>query len=134
MNSEAINGCHHGVPFSDCKVCTSNVAEYDRLQKTAFAPPRGNWKKETWRGTSNRDERGNTKQRAQRRAWILEVWASDVKGFVRCYRCGIKLTESTMTIDRIVPGCQGGKYEKGNIRPCCSPCNSLTGATTRSDG
>lgn len=125
--------CSHGRSSSDCPTCKANVAEYERLNSTAKAPPRGSWKKETWRGTSNGNDRGNTKQRAARRLWVMTTWECDVPGFVRCYRCGIKLTESTLTIDRIVPGCRGGKYEQGNIRPACSHCNSVTGATTRSD-
>lgn len=49
----------------------------------------------------------------------------------RCYRCGKLLTESTVTVDRIVPACRGGTYRRGNIRPACAKCNSETGATTR---
>lgn len=85
------------------------------------------------RGTSNSNTRGNTKQRAARRAWLLEVFAADVPGCCRCYRCGLLLTEGMLTVDRIKPGCKGGKYEKGNIRPSCGPCNSLTGSTIRRD-
>lgn len=49
----------------------------------------------------------------------------------RCYRCGYLLTEDTVTIDRIIPGCQGGTYRRTNIRPACGPCNSETGGATR---
>lgn len=49
----------------------------------------------------------------------------------RCYRCGRLLTVDTVTVDRIVPGCQGGTYRRSNIRPACGPCNSSTGATVR---
>lgn len=97
---------------------------------TAMAPERGRWK--TWRGTTNANSRGGTKERARRRLWLLATFAADVAGFCRCYRCGILLTESTLTVDRIVPGAHGGTYKRGNIRPACSPCNSLTGATVRS--
>ena len=30
-------------------------------------------------------------------------------------------------VDRIVPGAEGGRYVRGNIRPMCGPCNSRTG-------
>jgi len=50
----------------------------------------------------------------------------------RCYRCKKFLGWLNLTIDRIVPGCQGGKYVRGNIRPCCGHCNSSTGGRTRS--
>lgn len=36
-----------------------------------------------------------------------------------------------LTIDRIVPGCQGGTYRRTNIRPACGTCNSSTGGHTR---
>ena len=119
--------------MSSEQMTLEELIEAERLKSTAKAPTRGSWRKETWRGTSNSNSRGNTKTRAKRRAWLLEVFASDVPGFCRCYRCGTKLTESTMTIDRIVPGCKGGKYAPGNIRPACGPCNSFTGSTVRSD-
>lgn len=84
------------------------------------------------RGTSNSNERGSSYNRRARKAWLMENWKSDVEGFVRCYRCGMKLDENALTVDRIRPGCQGGTYKRDNIRPCCSLCNTLTGATTRS--
>lgn len=41
----------------------------------------------------------------------------------------------SLTIDRIVPGCMGGRYVRNNIRPACGPCNSETGgALSRSGG
>ena len=73
---------------------------------------------------------------------MMTTWASDVPGFVRCYRCGMLLFNPErpippaplldepilpLTIDRIVPGCQGGTYRRGNIRPACGDCNSETG-------
>lgn len=50
----------------------------------------------------------------------------------RCYRCGCLLTIETLTVDRIVPGCKGGRYIRTNIRPACGPCNSETGGALRS--
>lgn len=45
----------------------------------------------------------------------------------RCYRCGCLLTIDTLTVDRIKPGALGGTYARNNIRPACSPCQTLTG-------
>jgi hypothetical protein len=45
----------------------------------------------------------------------------------RCYRCGELLSEYTVSIDRIVPGIEGGTYAPENTRPACLHCNSLTG-------
>lgn len=98
------------------------------------------------RGTTNRNQRGNTRDRQARRAWLVTTFRADADlmtsvsgalplgtGYLacRCYRCGKLLTASTVTVDRIVPGCQGGTYRRTNIRPACSTCNSETGAVTR---
>lgn len=81
------------------------------------------------RGTSNSNARGNSKDRAARRAYLLREFQSDQgPGTCRCYRCGEVLVDATLTVDRIVPGCLGGKYTRSNIRPACSHCNSETGA------
>ena len=104
----------------------------------------------TYRGTTNRNERGNTAQRRKRREWLVATYRAnvdlqrDVDMFTgaevehevpnghgeptcRCYRCGDLLTVDTVSADRIVPGCEGGKYVKGNIRPACMPCQMSTG-------
>ena len=102
----------------------------------AKAPKRGRYAsyEVTTRGTSNSNERGSSYGRRRRRDWVMENFASDVPKHVRCYRCGDLLNDDTLTIDRIKPGCRGGRYTRDNIRPCCGTCNSSTGATTRSTG
>jgi 5-methylcytosine-specific restriction endonuclease McrA len=81
------------------------------------------------RGTSNSNKRGNTKDRASRKAWLLRSFESDQgPGTCRCYRCGTVLSSATVTVDRIVPGARGGTYRRNNIRPACAFCNSSTGA------
>lgn len=62
----------------------------------------------------------------------MVTWASDISGKVRCYRCGLLLSEGEVTIDRIIPGAKGGTYDDNNIRPCCAKCNSETGGSVRS--
>lgn len=84
------------------------------------------------RGTSNSDARGNPTDRANRKRWLLTTFgdgttapcalnvSSDCQGTV---------TYDTITVDRYpVPGCEGGRYVHGNIRPACAPCNTLDGA------
>lgn len=103
------------------------------------------------RGTSNSNARGSSGTRRRRREWLVQTFRADVdveisKGTAvvvglwpigervpacRCYRCGALLTVETVTVDRIVPGCQGGRYVRGNIRPACGPCNSETGGALR---
>lgn len=84
------------------------------------------------RGTTNSNARGNTRDRARRRAYLVETFQSNAgPGTCRCYRCGLVLIGELVTIDRIIPGCRGGKYRRDNIRPACATCNSETGGATR---
>lgn len=46
---------------------------------------------------------------------------------VRCFRCGKLCTWETVEIDRIKPGCEGGKYTRDNIRPICPRDNHILG-------
>lgn len=81
------------------------------------------------RGTSNSNVRGNVKDRIARKNYLLTVFESDHGiGTCRCYRCGKVLSITTLTVDRIKPGCLGGKYIRLNIRPACMTCNRETGA------
>jgi 5-methylcytosine-specific restriction endonuclease McrA len=99
------------------------------------------------RGTSNGNKRGSAEQRRKRKLWLLETYRANVdvtlagdgsfnyvevlrgEGIpcARCYRCGRPLTFNTMTVDKIIPACEGGTYRRNNIRPACSGCNSETG-------
>jgi hypothetical protein len=79
----------------------------------------------THRGTSNRNARGSSYDRRARRAFLLATFGDG--DTCPCYRCGATLDDSTITVDRIVPGRDGGTYRRGNIRPACGPCNSETG-------
>lgn len=114
----------------------------------------------TRRGTSNTNARGNTRDRESRRRYLVETYRANVDasvarradgsafdvqpynsrldtcGYVRapacrCYRCGRLLSVETVTVDRIIPGCQGGTYRRTNIRPACGECNSATGGALR---
>jgi 5-methylcytosine-specific restriction endonuclease McrA len=82
------------------------------------------------RGTSNRNARGSSRDRKLRRRWLLVQFGDGHKA--PCYRCDIPLDDSTITVDRIVPGAHGGRYTHGNIRPACQKCNSETGGAVRS--
>lgn len=108
------------------------------------------------RGTTNGNARGGSKDRERRRQWLVDTYRANLDVLVvrlsngteirldtrlgqgepacRCYRCGRLLTIETVTVDRIIPGCQGGTYRRDNIRPACGTCNSSTGATTRRTG
>jgi len=86
----------------------------------------------TPRGTTNRNARGSSYDRRARRAWLLEQHGDGVT--CACYRCGATLDESTITVDRIVPGRDGGTYRRSNIRPACGRCNSETGGALARKG
>lgn len=111
------------------------------------------------RGTTNRNDRGGSRDRQRRREWLVETYRANVdvifiggsqkrspdlrlcvevligtegaQPACRCYRCGCLLTAEMVTVDRIKPGCRGGTYRRENIRPACGPCNSQTGGRTR---
>jgi hypothetical protein len=71
------------------------------------------------------------KKRPALRRWMLRKFGNGTE--VPCAGgCGKILTEETMTIDRYpIPGRDGGKYYKNNVRPMCRPCNSShTGETS----
>lgn len=84
------------------------------------------------RGTSNTNRRGNTDDRRKRKFWLIDTYLSDHRAYAcRCYRCGILLDYSRLTVDRIIPGARGGTYRRNNIRPACAQCNSETGGSVR---
>lgn len=88
------------------------------------------------RGTSNAAVRGSAADRAARRAYLVRTYGWPEAGIVLCYRCGVPLLQDedpdapgqAVTVDRIVPGCLGGRYTRDNVRPACGPCNTETGA------
>jgi hypothetical protein len=82
------------------------------------------------RGTSNGNDRGNNEARKRRKQWLLD-WYGDGTT-CPCEECGCFLDFETVTVDRIVAGCDGGRYENGNIRPLCGPCNSKLGGALAS--
>jgi 5-methylcytosine-specific restriction endonuclease McrA len=77
------------------------------------------------RGTSNRDDRGNTTDRYRRKVFLLTKFGDGET--CACYRCGCELDIRTVTADRIIPKRNGGRYTRDNIRPACGSCNSETG-------
>jgi hypothetical protein len=84
------------------------------------------------RGTSNGNDRGSSSQRRARKVWLLAQFGDGTSALCS-FGCGAVLTFETVTVDRWpVPGCQGGRYVQGNIRPACAPCNSIHGGALRS--
>lgn len=77
------------------------------------------------------EKRGNVRDRARRRAWLLEHFDEDLgPRKARCHLnlssvCAGTLTAATLTVDRIEPS---GSYARDNIRPACSACQHTQGA------
>lgn len=94
------------------------------------------------RGTSNRLVNGSSHDRRRRRAYLVARFGWPALGLVCCYLCGVPLLQDedpeapgqSVTADRIVPGCRGGRYTRDNVRPACGPCNSETGGRLRRAG
>lgn len=49
------------------------------------------------------------------------------EALVRCFRCGKTCSWDEVEVDWIKPGCDGGRYTRNNIRPCCPRCNTWLG-------
>jgi hypothetical protein len=70
------------------------------------------------RTASGDDKRGNSTDRAARKAWMLNTFGDGTH--VACVHCGVSLTSVTLQADRIVPG---GTYRRSNIQPSCASDN-----------
>lgn len=82
------------------------------------------------RGTTNKNSRGSASARRARRQWLVDTYGK--AGRVRCWRgCGTWLTVETLTVGRVIPGCQGGTYRRDNIMAECGPCNFSFGGAER---
>ena len=87
------------------------------------------------RGTSNTNIRGSAAERRRRRQWLLDEFGdgSSAPCLLRVSpRCAGTVDAATMQVDRYpIPGCEGGRYVRGNIRPACGPCNNHDGQVLR---
>ena len=72
------------------------------------------------------DQRGSATNRRRRKLWLLATFGDGER--CPCSHCGAELVFATLTADRIVPGAQGGRYVRANIRPSCAPCANRQGA------
>ena len=64
------------------------------------------------------EKRGNSKDRAARKLWMLATWGNGEK--CPCVHCDAMLDYDTVEADRIVPG---GSYRRDNVQPACRLCN-----------
>lgn len=75
-------------------------------------------KKVSRRTASGEDKRGNSKDRAARKTWMLQTFGDGTK--CPCTHCGAMLVREELEADRITPG---GTYRRSNIQPSCKGCN-----------
>ncbi len=76
------------------------------------------------------------KRRARRRnargEFSRQDWDKIKKQFENtCPACSRREPEIKLTIDHIIPLCQGGKHHKDNIQPLCRSCNCRKRTRTR---
>jgi hypothetical protein len=86
----------------------------------------------TRRGTTNRNDRGSSKDRAARRQFLLVTFGDGATAPCLAEQhhpeCSGSVTEDTISADRWpIPGCDGGRYTRDNIRPVSILCNALQG-------
>lgn len=85
------------------------------------------------RGTTNRNVRGNARDRAARKRRLLTRDGTGPDGWALCATCPTVVDFDTMTVDCWpVPRCEGGKYGfsvKGDLgtRIQCERCASAQG-------
>lgn len=75
---------------------------------------------------SGGDLRGSALNRRRRKRWLLETFGDGEQ--CPCAHCGAQLDFATVTADRVVPGRDGGRYVRSNLRPSCAPCANRQGA------
>lgn len=77
---------------------------------------------------NNSNERGSSYDRKVRKQWLLDTFGNGEIVFCGFLGCTEVLTYDTLTVDRYpLPGCKGGRYIRGNIRPACWRCNTSDG-------
>lgn len=67
------------------------------------------------------DIRGNSYDRRARKRWLVREFGNGET--CACVYCEVSLTFETLTVDRIRPGYDGGRYIHPNIVPSCYWCN-----------
>lgn len=65
------------------------------------------------------DRRGNNRQRARRKQWMLDTFGDGRT--CPCTHCGARLDYPTIESDRIDPD---GPYRRENVQPSCRFCNA----------
>ena len=108
------------------------VLEAERERSRAKHRDRREYLRE-WRQRPEVRERYREAYWDDRRALLLAIYEETQPngGLPACAYCGMLHHDIfTFTVDRVIPGKQGGKYERGNMVLACSTCNSAKGDRT----
>lgn len=71
----------------------------------------------------NPDEAARRKERQKAKELKKSRWWQNLIQKTHCYYCNVSIQREDVTMDHIVPISRGGKSSKGNLVPCCHPCN-----------
>jgi SPP1 gp7 family putative phage head morphogenesis protein len=71
--------------------------------------------------------KGNSVDRRRRRKFLLKEFGNGHT--CPCVYCGRRLTDSTLTQDKIYTSREGGRYKHDNLVPACEGCNKARGDT-----
>jgi 5-methylcytosine-specific restriction endonuclease McrA len=75
------------------------------------------------------DDRPNSRQRAASRQALANEFGDGTQ--CPCVSCGRNVgVDSTMSLDRIIPGSDGGSYARSNLVPNCYDCNRVRSNTS----
>jgi len=72
----------------------------------------------------NKDDKHIARERAKAKALRKSQWWQNKLNEGICHYCGKQYPRDELTMDHIVPVARGGTSTKGNVVPCCKPCNS----------
>jgi len=74
---------------------------------------------------SNGPDRGNSYSRRARKHYLLNTFGNGETA--PCEYCNTTLDFDTVTSDRVIPGSEGGSYQRDNLVPACHHCNLSRG-------
>ena len=122
------HGTQYGYARKGCR-CPDCKAAMRSKWNRAVRPGRAEYDRRRNQG-DKRKRANKERMRESRMALKLHVWyMTQVRGrpamlHPYCEYCGHRTSVFMLTIDRVIPGCQGGEYVDGNMVLCCSMCNS----------
>lgn len=76
-------------------------------------------------GRRGGDDRPGPSVRARYNSELISQYGKDGGQTAPCLYCARTLTPDTATLERLVPGSEGGKYVMENLAPSCMTCNRV---------